>query len=124
MAGGAVRAAPYTAAVELARWAGQPGIWHQLDGEYTGRGVDIRRLPFDRFLNLVYAEMLQRLRVRDRQSPEDARKSLDLRLGVSAWTVPGREPLTAEPVDPKAPWWWTGSEDASQSFLRSMGVSL
>lgn len=68
--------------------------------------------------------MLKRLAVRDGQSPEGARKAFDLRLGVAAWTVPGRAPAEAEPVDPRAPWWWTGSEDASQSFLASMGVNL
>ncbi len=68
--------------------------------------------------------MVKRLTVRDRQSPEDARKAFDLRLGVAAWRVPGKTPVEAETVDPRAPWWWTGSEDASQTFLASMGVDL
>jgi hypothetical protein len=68
--------------------------------------------------------MLQRLIVHDGQSEEHARAKFDADLGVSAWAVPGRERRTPEPVDDGAPWWWRGAEDASQSFLASMGVSL
>lgn len=69
--------------------------------------------------------MLQRLVVRDGQTEEQARARFDADLGVSAWAAPGQ---TRKPVQPKrddgAPWWWTGAEDASQSFLASMGVTL
>lgn len=68
--------------------------------------------------------MLQRLRVREGQSVEDARKVLDDMLMVGGWTVPGLEPRQVKPRDPRAPWWWTTGEDASDSFLRSMGVTL
>ena len=69
--------------------------------------------------------MLQRLIVHDGQTEEQARARFDADLGVSAWALPGRERREAEPVqDPGAPWWWHGSEDASQSFLASMGVTL
>jgi hypothetical protein len=68
--------------------------------------------------------MTQRTRVRKGQSAEDARKSLDAVLSVAGWTVPGREPVQVAPRDPRAPHWWYGAEDASGSFLKSMGVVL
>lgn len=64
------------------------------------------------------------MRVREGQSAEDARKALDGMLSVAGWTVPGREPKQVKARDPKAPWWWTDAEDASDSFLKSMGVNL
>ena len=68
--------------------------------------------------------MLQRVRVHEGQSAEDARKVLDLTLSVAGWAVPGSEPKPVKTRDPKAHWWWTDAEDASESFLKSMGVSL
>lgn len=69
--------------------------------------------------------MLQRLIVRDGQTEAQARARFDADLGVSAWALPGQERREPEPVqDIGAPWWWAGAEDASQSFLASMGVTL
>lgn len=68
--------------------------------------------------------MVQRLSVRENEKPDTARMRFDGQLGVRTWTVPGTEHQTPEPRDPKAPWWWDGTEDASQSFLTSMGVTL
>lgn len=69
--------------------------------------------------------MLQRLIVRDGQTEEQARARFDAGLGVSAWALPGRERRDVEPIqDTGAPWWWVDAEDASQSFLASMGVTL
>lgn len=68
--------------------------------------------------------MVQRLTVRERETPERARKRFDGQLGVRAWATPGTQPKPVQPRDPKAPWWWEGAEDASQTFLRSMGVNL
>lgn len=68
--------------------------------------------------------MVQRLNVRDNEKPDAARKRFDGQLGVRAWTTPGTEHQAPTPTDPKAPWWWDGTEDASQSFLASMGVTL
>lgn len=69
--------------------------------------------------------MLQRLIIRDGQTEEQARAKFDADLGVSAWAVPGRERRHVQQTpDDGAPWWWTGAEDASQSFLAAMGVSL
>lgn len=68
--------------------------------------------------------MVQRLTVREGESPERARRRFDGQLGVRAWTTPGTREKPVQPRDPKAPWWWDGAEDASQTFLRSMGVNL
>jgi hypothetical protein len=69
--------------------------------------------------------MLQRLIVHDGQTEEQARARFDADLGVSAWALPGHDRREHEPQpDDGAPWWWHGNEDASQSFLASMGVTL
>lgn len=69
--------------------------------------------------------MLTRLPVRDNENPDRARQRFDGQLGVRNWPLPGSEPKPADTTrDPKAPWWWDNAEDASQSFLRSMGVNL
>ena len=68
--------------------------------------------------------MLQRLIVREGQTEEQARAKFDADLGVSAWARPGHERRDMQPVTNSAPWWWTGAEDASQSFLAAMGVTL
>jgi len=68
--------------------------------------------------------MVQRLNVREGQTPEAARKRFDGQLGVPAWETPGHEAHEPEPGTPWSPWWWSGAEDASQDFLKSMGVNL
>jgi hypothetical protein len=68
--------------------------------------------------------MVQRLSDRPNEQPGTARKRFDGELDVRAWTAPSTDPATVQPRDPKAPWWWDGAEDASQSFLNSMGVTL
>jgi hypothetical protein len=69
--------------------------------------------------------MLQRLNVREGQTEEQARTRFDADLGTSAWALPGRERREMEQKpDDGAPYWWHGDEDASQSFLASMGVTL
>lgn len=85
-------------------------------------------LPLHRFLNFVYRAMLQRL---DYNEEGDVRGQLDLALETSTWRVPGRDVATSVEriveVDGeklKAPAWWRSDEDASQSFLASMGVQL
>lgn len=123
MASGGVWAPPYTAVLQLCGWVLQPGVWHQFDGEHTGRGVDVLQLPADRFLNLVYSFMYPRLRVAEGQTAEAAQKQFDVRLGVKGWGTPGSE-VTEVVREPGAPWWWDGAEEASGSFLASMGVVL
>ena len=55
---------------------------------------------------------------------DDARRALDARLGVPAWGVAGVLRASEQERDPSAPYWWSGAENASQSFLSSMGVAL
>jgi hypothetical protein len=50
------------------------------------------------------------------------RASIDNALGVSSWPGPVRQPRP--PAESGAPAWWAGDEDASQSFLAEMGVTL
>lgn len=68
--------------------------------------------------------MVRNLR-HDETDPAGPRRQLDQSLDVAHWTVPGggittRQRLRAR--HPGAPDWWYGDEDASQTFLTSMGV--
>ena len=125
MADGAVRPPPYRGIVELLYWVrSNPGRWHQLDGECSKNGVDLRRISFERFLNVIYAEAVKPFGPQH----EAERANLDSALGVSIWPIPGRgtrrrvsTPVQSE-VPAGAPTWWHGDEEASQSFLREMGV--
>jgi hypothetical protein len=66
--------------------------------------------------------MIQRLDVGSEQDAEVVRKSFDDELGVAMWQTPGRPIDPERETDPDAPAWWAGEEDASQTFLNSMGV--
>jgi hypothetical protein len=55
---------------------------------------------------------------------ERERAQLDAALGVPGWPGPATRPRPAEPVEPGAPAWWHGEEEASQSFLAAVGVRL
>ncbi|MDX2759136.1 hypothetical protein PV729_45160 [Streptomyces europaeiscabiei] len=69
--------------------------------------------------------MIARLPVRENEQPDTARRRFDGQLGVRTWATPSTELKAPDPArDPKAPWWWDGAEDASQTFLKSMGVTL
>lgn len=57
---------PYQAAVRLSAVA--TSNWTQIDGYYSGKGVDVLRLPFSRFLNVIYVWATSN------QSQEDADK--------------------------------------------------
>lgn len=66
---------PYPRAVRLALTAA--GNWTRIDGQFTGQGIDILRLTFSRFLNVVEYWALERM------SQEDAEQwlaELDLPL--------------------------------------------
>lgn len=68
--------------------------------------------------------MCDRLDYSDKDAdPERIRQSFDSKLGVRDWVVPGRERIRADVPD-NAPDWWHGEEEASASFLTSMGVAL
>jgi hypothetical protein len=52
-----------------------------------------------------------------------AREQLDSDLGVRQWgtvTAPAATPV----IESDAPAWWHGDEEASESFLAAMGVTL
>lgn len=68
--------------------------------------------------------MVQRLKVNDGEDPEQVRKGADNQLGVAGWAVPGRMTQEAPDVDPRAPLWWQGDEEASSSFLTAYGINL
>lgn len=69
---------------------------------------------------MVYAEMAQRTYDED---GKDHRGELDAALGVAGWGTPlGRRYMIERPEG--APLWYVGEEEASQSFLRAMGVGL
>jgi hypothetical protein len=68
--------------------------------------------------------MLTRLTVREGQTIESARQVFDGQFGVSGWGTPRHRPRQVAIREPGAPWWWQDAEDASQSFLASMGVVL
>lgn len=54
--------------------------------------------------------------------------ALDHELGVEGWpaadALPSDPLLRPPPPTPGVPDWWTGDEQASQSFLAAMGVQL
>lgn len=122
MVDGAVRVAPYRAGLSILAWVRSPGVWNELDGDCLRRGVDLRRLSYDRFLNVVYHAMIQRLEV-DEKQPDRPRREFDHALEVDAWWLPGVRPRPRRVVDRTAPYWWRGDEDASQSFMQAMGVN-
>ncbi len=67
--------------------------------------------------------MVARLEPPDEKENRDPRGELDRNLEVGSWRVPGWDGLARELPD-GAPAWWRGDEEASQSFLRAMGVQL
>lgn len=57
----------------------------------------------------------------------DPRGELDRALLVDQWAVPGGVYIPPPPVTapiPDVPDWWEGDEQASQEFLRAVGVTL
>ena len=56
---------PYQTA---ARLSGTAAVnWVSIDGTYSGQGVNILRLPFHRFLNVIYAWCAERVSEDDRE---------------------------------------------------------
>lgn len=59
--------------------------WARIDGEYSGKGIDLLALPFPRFLNVIFVWVLEHL------SQEDAEKflaDLDKPIGSTSPAVP------------------------------------
>lgn len=73
------------------------------------------------FCNVVYAFWVEHLPIPEGKG-KDPRKELDTALGVSGWPVPGQVRPARKTGPAGAPSWWHGEEEASQSFLRAMGV--
>lgn len=65
--------------------------------------------------------MLDRLMVRDRESPETARRRFDGQLDVRAWETFNRPMVRPVKDEKPAPWWWSQAEaDQSSSFFMDM----
>lgn len=63
--------------------------------------------------------MVQRIGVRDNETPDRARKRFDGQLGVRAWTTPGTKTTEHTQAQPNPPWWWNQAEadNSSQMFM-------
>jgi len=68
--------------------------------------------------------MTERLPVGENEKYEDVRRRFDEQLGVAGWTVPGQKVREPAAREPGAPLWWVDEEEASASFMKSMGVVL
>jgi hypothetical protein len=73
---------------------------------------------------VIYNAMVNSLVTEEGQTMEAARAAFDGQIGVASWRLPGAPEREIAEVDAGAPWWWSGDEDASQSFLDMQGVTL
>ncbi len=82
-------------------------------------------LPFPKFLNVLYSQMIKRLPPWEEGKP-DPRKELDSKLGIINWQNPWevKSKVTKKALPSNAPSWWGGDLEASQSFIAAMGVRL
>lgn len=48
---------------------------------------------------------------------------LDALLALESWSTPLSRSRPA-PLPEEGPWWWRGDEDASASFIESMGITF
>jgi len=61
----------------------------------------------------------------DDKGQRDYRAELDSSLDVASWATPLTTFKSRQIArEPGAPSWWHGEEEASESFLRAMGVNL
>lgn len=58
-----------------------------------------------------------------RQEYENNLARLNAELALESWSTPLSR-KAPEVIPSEGPWWWRGEEDASQSFLASMGIQL
>lgn len=68
--------------------------------------------------------MAQHLEVKENEDPEAVRRAFDRSLLVAQWRSPYQGEQGRNDIEPGAPDWWAGDDDASASFLSSMGVNL
>lgn len=67
--------------------------------------------------------MIQRLPYPDEKEHSDPRaEMIDDPLRVDDWQMPGQATREQLGLPTDAPTWWRGEEEASQSFLKAMGV--
>lgn len=66
--------------------------------------------------------MVSRLPYPDKEHEDPRQEYLDGPLEVAAWPLPGVSERQRSDVPDEAPAWWQGDVEASQSFLRAMGV--
>jgi hypothetical protein len=71
--------------------------------------------------------MLQRIDYEDKEDPNPRATKLDIPLKVSKWKMPGshiykKSSESTGGTDSNIPDWWSGDEDASQSFLNAMNI--
>lgn len=61
----------------------------------------------------------------EHEHPEQDRAAFDNKLSVGQWRTPhqGEQYKDAE-IEPGAPAWWQGEEEASDLFMKSMGVVI
>jgi hypothetical protein len=81
-------------------------------------------------LNVIYSILLERLNPEEGESLDSAKRKLDDVFEVATWNSPfklqtvQREVTAIDVPEGKPPAWWHGDEEASQGFLRTMGVNL
>lgn len=67
--------------------------------------------------------MIENLPIPTKEGSRDYRSELDESLRIGDWATPGRV-VSYQRRESGAPSWWTNDEEASQSFLQSMGIVL
>lgn len=65
--------------------------------------------------------MLDSLPIRTKETEPNRRAELNSQLRVGDWAAPGQ---VVSPQRRGVPSWWTSEEEASDSFLKSMGIKL
>lgn len=98
-----------------------------MEGECTRNGVDLLALPFHRMLNVVFSYMIENVRDSDDQGKQTSKYRDDFlnALVVHKWPVPHSffgSKVYSERAKSKAPSWWEGDVEASQSFMAAMNV--
>lgn len=107
MAHTGVRRPPYESALVLIGWA--DSNWFYFDGWCLSRGIDLARLPFDRFLNLCHFALLTNY--------DTIVHMVDTEKYATATREIERAITQERPRAGRPPAWWRGDEDASQSGL-------
>lgn len=70
----------------------------------------------------MYKAVLDRLK-HDEENPMKPRETIDKKLSVLNWSVPGGHYVERPKAPGGPPDWWQDDEEASQSFLEAMGVT-